>query len=258
MSDRDDESPNWALERVKPATRDLVNAIIRDEWPRPYTMVDFGLATQEHYEAAYYAIRSGEVSPAELDEAICSGPRLTELLASAPSNPHKEIVFETDWDRMPVEEDLEPGLENQETSHRGTAEVRYGGKPGFDIERVGHSTRDLVETMTSDDLPSPLDVLAYNGWPSVPTMTDFGIKGPEHYEAIFYALRNGEITPAELDGACGDGPKLTELVRGAPSNPHKGITFETPSGQSRSEDRTADAEPKQVARQVDRDIDRER
>jgi hypothetical protein len=55
---------------------------------------------------------------------------------------------------------------------------------------------------------------------------DFGLDTQEHYEALYYPWRRGEITTKQLDTALGDGKKLTALAQAAPSNPHKGIVFD--------------------------------
>ncbi len=112
MSDRND----WDLKRVRQTTRSLVQAIMDDVWPTPAAEVDFGLKSQEHYEALYYPLRNGEISPAQLDAALGRGPALTDLANAAPSNPHKGLGFVTDWDLLraygpepefePVEQDV--------------------------------------------------------------------------------------------------------------------------------------------------------
>jgi hypothetical protein len=64
-------------------------------------------------------------------------------------------------------------------------------------------------------------------WPNKAAVVDFGIRSMEHYEALYYPLRHGDFTPAQVDAARGNGRKLTELVDAAPHNPHKGIVFYT-------------------------------
>ncbi len=39
-----------------------------------------------------------EISPKALDVALGDGPKLTELVREAASNPHKEVEFHTSWD----------------------------------------------------------------------------------------------------------------------------------------------------------------
>lgn len=64
-------------------------------------------------------------------------------------------------------------------------------------------------------------------------LCDFGLDGwggsniQMCYEALYYPIRNGEITIEELDAALGNGPALSELVNKCPHNPHKGIHFHT-------------------------------
>lgn len=89
---------------LRSLTTVLYNAIMADCWPdSPAAIVDFGLESQEHYEALYYPVRAEEISLAQLDEALGSGPKLTALVQSAKSNPHKGIVFRTPYDEF-VEE----------------------------------------------------------------------------------------------------------------------------------------------------------
>jgi hypothetical protein len=64
-------------------------------------------------------------------------------------------------------------------------------------------------------------------WPTPPVCVDFGIDSKAHYEAIALPVMNDEITMEQADAALGDGEKLTKLAAEAPSNPHKGIQFQT-------------------------------
>lgn len=106
MSDREhsgpspDPTPPQVL--LRPLTKQLVEAIALDAWPGNAAVVDFGLDSQEHYEALYYPVRNGEITPAQLEAALGKGPKLTELANNAPSNPHKGIVFSTSWDGMHI------------------------------------------------------------------------------------------------------------------------------------------------------------
>jgi hypothetical protein len=94
-----DQSPfAEQLAAARPATQNLVQSVLLDEWPRPSAVVDFGLDSQKHYEALYYPIRNQEISPAVLDAAMGHGERLTGLAAGSPSNPHKDVQFYTSWD----------------------------------------------------------------------------------------------------------------------------------------------------------------
>jgi hypothetical protein len=88
------------MEQVRPVTRNLIESVTADAWPRAAAIVDFGIDSQQHYEALYYPIRNGEIAPSVLDAAMGNGARLTELTRHAPGNPHKEILFHTSWDEL--------------------------------------------------------------------------------------------------------------------------------------------------------------
>ncbi len=85
---------------IRNTTHNLVEAIWADEWPRNGAIVDFGLRSQAHYEALYYGVREGQISPEQLDAALGRGEALTALARAALSNPHREITFHTDWDKL--------------------------------------------------------------------------------------------------------------------------------------------------------------
>jgi len=97
MSDR---NPKFAeqLAAARPTTRRLVASILFDVWPSHAAAVDFGIDTQKHYEALYFPIREGEITPETLDAALGDGPKLTALVREAASNPHKDVEFHTSWD----------------------------------------------------------------------------------------------------------------------------------------------------------------
>lgn len=86
------------LAAVRPTTRHLVTSVLFDQWPNIPTVADFGIDSQEHYEALYYPIRAHEILPQALDDALGDGRKLTALTQGAASNPHKEILFHTSWD----------------------------------------------------------------------------------------------------------------------------------------------------------------
>lgn len=98
MSDKPGLAPEDKA--LKPVTQNLVYAIVLDTWPGGAAIADFGLVSTKHYEAVYFAFRHGDVSKAELDQALGNGPLLTELMNRAEHNPHKGtgLVFVTPWD----------------------------------------------------------------------------------------------------------------------------------------------------------------
>lgn len=56
-------------------------------------------------------------------------------------------------------------------------------------------------------------------------IADFFITDQQHYEALYYPIRAGEITVQDLDRVLDDPEAITKLVNRSPSNPHKGIVF---------------------------------
>jgi hypothetical protein len=101
---------------IRPATKNLVEAVLFDVWPRNAAIVDFGIRSQEHYEALYYPLRDGDITPEQVDAALGNGRKLTELVNAAPHNPHKGIEFHTSWD------DLLPQAGNHEDGGKQTAQ----------------------------------------------------------------------------------------------------------------------------------------
>lgn len=91
---------------IRPLTKVLYHALVSDVWPDgSAAIVDFGLESQEHYEALYYPVRAGEIGLRALDDVLGNGAKLTALVRSAPSNPHKGIVFRTPYDELLQEEE---------------------------------------------------------------------------------------------------------------------------------------------------------
>ena len=97
MSDRHKQLAEELLS-VRPVTRDLVTSILMDAWPSHAAIVDFGIDSQKHYEALHGPIREAEIMPKELDAALGNGPKLTAMTREAPSNPHKDVEFQTSLD----------------------------------------------------------------------------------------------------------------------------------------------------------------
>jgi hypothetical protein len=55
------------LVQVRPVTRQLIESVMLDVWPsHPAVIVDFGIDSQQHYEALYYPIRNREILPQHL------------------------------------------------------------------------------------------------------------------------------------------------------------------------------------------------
>jgi len=91
---------------MRDLTRDFVEDLMFDEPPRsPATWVDFGIPSglNPQYGALQWGLKHEMFTKRELDDAICSGPKLTEL-ASRGENPYR-CEFHTDWDDMPPEDE---------------------------------------------------------------------------------------------------------------------------------------------------------
>jgi hypothetical protein len=82
--------------RIGDTTRNLVESVLLDVWPRQAAIAEFGIRTQEHLEALYHPLRHGEITPEQVDAARGDGRQLTELVNAAPHNPHKGIEFRID------------------------------------------------------------------------------------------------------------------------------------------------------------------
>jgi hypothetical protein len=96
---REDEFVHQMAE-VRQTTRNLIESVMMDVWPRNAAIIDFGLDSQQHYEALYYPIREMEIMPKALDEALGHGEKLTALVRESEGNPHKDIEFSTSWDAI--------------------------------------------------------------------------------------------------------------------------------------------------------------
>lgn len=122
MSDDRDRAAEWA--NLRPLTKELILAINRDEWPGVAACLDFGLESRAHYEAVYYAYRHGDVTTGQLEAALGSGPKLTELMRNAQHNPHRLIRYRTVWDELAPEV----------AEHRNAPELRREAKV-YDLAR---------------------------------------------------------------------------------------------------------------------------
>lgn len=96
--------------QIRPVTASLLMAVALDTWPSPAAIVDFGIDSQEHYEALYYPIRKGEITPAQLEKALGNGPALTALVRSCKSNPRKNVLFSTAHDDLVEMEKNQQGV----------------------------------------------------------------------------------------------------------------------------------------------------
>lgn len=137
-----DRNPKFAeqLAAARPTTRHLVSSILFDAWPNHAAAVDFGIDSQTHYEALYFPIREGEITPETLDAALGDGPKLTALARDAASNPHKDVEFHTSWD-------LILGRESSRTTETiGLEELRHSAT------KARNADRELVQEHDRGDM----------------------------------------------------------------------------------------------------------
>lgn len=75
--------------------------------------------------------------------------------------------------------------------------------------------KELITAVVENRVPTPAACF------------EFCINDLRKYEALYYPIKNQEISLDHLTGIIGNGKKVTELVNACPSNPHKGIAFKT-------------------------------
>jgi hypothetical protein len=130
IDEHDGQRLEGGLDAIRDTTRNLLEAIALDAWPRAGAIVDFGLDGQEHYEALYHGVRNGEITPEALDAALGRGDRLTALARAAASNPHRDVEFHTSWDALRGRE--EPA--GPEASDGPPESGRGEARPGVRVE----------------------------------------------------------------------------------------------------------------------------
>lgn len=102
-----------------------------------------------------------------------------------------------------------------------------------DVEPVGRAqeAHSMPESPPDDQPIRPLtqqliDCCYLDTWPSIATIVDFGIDTGRHLGALQFAIREGLVTPQELDAATGNGPQLTEIAHRG-QNPYGDVVFKT-------------------------------
>jgi len=121
---------------VRPLTEELIAAAMLDVWPGIATVVDFGIDSERHLGALQFAIREELVTPQELDAAMGSGAKLTEI-AQRGENPYRDVTFKTSWDGLPLEPPNEAGEHDTKalfaewTADYAAAKERDSGKAEF-------------------------------------------------------------------------------------------------------------------------------
>lgn len=198
---------------IRDTTRNLLEAIALDAWPRAAAIVDFGLDSQEHYEALYYGVRSGEISAEALDDALGKGEMLTALARSAPSNPHRTIEYRTSWDALRGWE--EPAGAEASDSPPGSA--RGEAQPGVRLE-TPQETDERHKYLLFKGAPMP-EGWTLPAWRDPPGHSDpealrrAGGEAASLAEARFESWRPVPIEAgaAAVPGATGRWEELTEF-----------------------------------------------
>jgi hypothetical protein len=128
-------------EPIRPLTQELIDCCRLDVWPGLATVTDFGIESSSHLGAIQHALILETVTPAELDAAMGSGEKLTEI-ARRGQNPYGNVVFKTAWDDMPREE----GVEDREFTPPGASTAL-----GDVMQAVGNSPLpDSIRDMETD------------------------------------------------------------------------------------------------------------
>jgi hypothetical protein len=82
---------------------------------------------------------------------------------------------------------------------------------GQELSEVRDLTRDVYQALVLDVWPSPAGIV------------DFGLNTQDHYAALQWAVREGDVTPKQLDAALGKGVQLQALI--TETNPYRGVRF---------------------------------
>lgn len=81
---------------IRRLTVEFYFSLLLGRWPSLAAVFDFGIRSGKHYMAMQEAVTVHEVSMEELDQAICSGAKLTALIG--PENSCYGMKFTTPWD----------------------------------------------------------------------------------------------------------------------------------------------------------------
>lgn len=78
---------------VRPMTHETLVALVLDVWPSNAAVVDFGIASNDHYAALQAAVGSGVITEERLDALLGDGPGLTEACGG-------KVEFKSSYDTM--------------------------------------------------------------------------------------------------------------------------------------------------------------
>jgi hypothetical protein len=234
----EEQSPGDApVQPIRDTTRNLVEAIWLDVWPRAGAIVDFGIDSQEHYEALYYGVREGEITVEALDAALGKGDQLTALARSAPSNPHRDVEFHTSWDGLIVEPESDAPEDSFDPDPEWIARSGYA-QALFDEWREDYAAR-----AKEFDTSGYWQVWHQRGWPESRLAELFGgppATFPDDYvhvadvpaasleEAVRLTKNQGNILDADAKSWPGNPDVLSHVF--APRETDRGDVIVDPGG----------------------------
>lgn len=159
----------------------------------------------EQVRATYFEIAE-ETWPAAREEMMFREP--AEIAETLELFKAKEAALREPKTLMDMLRDGGMGVDPDLDPYTATA------KSIQDDAQIRPLTRELIDCCR-------LDV-----WPGYATVVDFGIDSSSHLGALQYAIRDGLVTPQELDAAMGNGVALTAIARRG-DNPYGDVKFQT-------------------------------
>jgi len=87
------------MDKLKGSTKWLLEAIFYNGKVYAELVGDWGITSNEHFEALRDAVRVHEIDIYQLNDALGQGEKITALLNRAGCNPG-HLVFRTDWDEF--------------------------------------------------------------------------------------------------------------------------------------------------------------
>ena len=136
---------------IRPLTEQLILAAHLDIWPGNAAIVDFGIDSDRHLGALQFAIRNELVTAHELDAAMGSGAKLTEI-AQRGDNPYGDAVFRTSWDDLCIKPDVGMSAGNPASDNERFTEILSGVNTGnhHDQFRMDATQRALSRMQGKD------------------------------------------------------------------------------------------------------------
>lgn len=194
------------LRDIRQTTKNLMESIWCYDPLTPATRVDFGIDSEEHWQALRNAVRRSDISHQDLDDALGNGKKLTALVNSVEGcNPH-QVRFETSWDAI-------YGRDGQTTNR--------------DHLDSGFVSEGAVALLQLAYLDEPLDDEHAKA---------FGVVSSEHLHTLVGAIKSDKISIMELDAVASHGGNITKFLDRENCNPLK-LEFEQKQTKARKRER---------------------